>query len=258
MPIFRSGKFVTSAAVLLGGSVCASAASLAHPGPIVVQDGVYDNIVETSITDPLPMYGPPSAGLGNVMTFPMPSFVASASDNTSDLTAGALEFTFDADPGLFIGTLSVFESGAYDIVGGNGGAGGGSVSAAGALTVRYFDDLTQQFITLADPIHMVISPGGIHNPALSFPVNGSGSGSWLGAALINFADLGIKTTSVIVAMDNTLIASAAVGGTATISKDELTINTTFIPEPASLVLMGLGLVMVLKRDSHDGSPLANG
>jgi len=221
-----------------GGS--AQAVSLPHPGQVLVQDGVYDNVVETSITDALPMYGAPSAGAGNTMSLPMTSFTASAANNASDLTAGALEFTFDADPGKFISTMSIFESGVYDVT-------AGSVSVAGALTVRYFDDPTQQFVTLADPIHIVVSPGGLPAPAAGFPVDGSGTGSWLGAALIDLADLGIQTSSVIVAMDNTLAASALAGGTAMISKDELTINTTIIPEPASLALMGLGLAMIVKR-----------
>jgi len=237
---YKAGLCLIMAGVL-GISTSAQAASLAHPGAIVVMDGVYDNVVETSITDGLPLYGAPSAGAGNVMTFPMPSFTASASDDASDITAGAVEFTFDADPGELIATMSIFESGAYTVTD------GGSVSAAGTLTVRYFDDLTQQFITLADPIHMVVSPGGIPAPGVLFPVDGPGSGDWLGAALIDFAALGIETSSVIVAMDNTLIASATAGNSATISKDALTVNTTIIPEPASLMLMGLGLAMVAKR-----------
>ncbi len=241
MPMIISRQLVFTAAALLACVGVAQAASLPHPGPVVVQDGVYDNVVETSITDPLPMFGAPSAGVDNVMTFPMPSFIATASNNASDLSAGALEFTFDADPGKLISTVSIFESGGYGITGGAGG----SVSVAGALTVRYFDDLTQQFVTLADPIHIVVSPGGL--PGGAFPVDGTGTGTWLGAALIDLADLGIQTSSVIVAMDNTLAASALAGGTATISKDELTVNTTIIPEPASLVLMGLGLAMVVKR-----------
>jgi len=241
--MFKTGLYLMTVGVL-GVSASVQAASLAHPGPIAVQDGVYDNVVETSITDGLPMYGSPSAGAGNVMTLPMPSFTATASNDASDLTAAALEFTFDADPGKLIATLSIFESGAYSVTD------GGAVSAAGALTVRYFDDLTQQFITLADPIHMVVSPGGIPAPpgsGVMFPVDGPGSGTWLGAALIDFAALNIETSSVIVAMDNTLIASAGPNASASISKDALTLNTTLIPEPASLALMGLGLIMIAKR-----------
>ncbi len=231
-----------AAAACLGSFGQARAASQAYPGPIVTADGTYDNIVETSITaDPLPLFGAPVLGAGNVMTFPSPGFSASASDGSSDLTGGALAFTIDADPGLFINTVSIFESGAYDIVG------AGSVSATGALTVRYLDNLTQQLVTLVDPIHTVVSPGGV--PDGPFPVDGPGTGTWLGAALIDLGGLGIQTTHVIVALDNNLAASAPAGGTATISKDELTVNTTYIPEPASLALIAAGLLMVTGRRS---------
>lgn len=222
---------------LMGAASVASAASLPYPGPIVVQDGVYDNIVETSITDTPPLYGPPSAGAGNQMTFDMTGFTASASNNSSDITAGALEFTFDADPGQFIQTLSLFETGSYEIVG------DASVTAAGTLTLRYFDDLTQQFVTLADPIHMLVNSG---VPGTEFPVDTPDSGTWLGSALIDLNALGIQTSHVIIALDNNLIASADIEGSATISKDSLTINAT-IPEPASLVLMGLGVVMIVRK-----------
>lgn len=236
-----SWRFGTVAAAAMLYSVSAanvaSAASLAHPGPIVVQDGVYDNVVETSITDTPPLYGSPSAGIGNSMTFALPGFTASASNNNSDITAGALEFTFDANPGKFIQTLSLFETGTYQILG------DASVSAAGTLTLRYFDDLEQAFVTLAEPIQMVINSG---VPGTGFPVTDPGTGTWVGTALIDLNNLGIQTSHVIIAMDNSLIASADLGGSATISKDSLTINAT-VPEPASLVLMGLGTMMIARK-----------
>lgn len=213
----------------------ASAASLAYPGHVTVQDGAYDNIVETSITDTPPLYGQPVAGTGNQLVFPMPGFSVLASNNASDITSGALELTFDADPGKFIDSLTLNESGSYSILG------DASVTAAGTLTLRYFDDLTQQLVTLADPIAMTTDPVG------GFPVTAPGSGTWQGVAMIDLNALGIQTSHVILALDNTLIATAGPEGEATMTKDAFSLDANVTPEPASLALMAMGLALIAKK-----------
>ena len=228
-------------AIMAGMTLVSSSAwatSLPYPGAVVVQDGAYDNIVETSITDTPPLYGAPSAGAGNELVFPMPGFSASAANSSSDITSGALELTFDADPGKRIDTISLSEAGSYNIVGDAG------VTAAGTMTVRYFDELTQQLETIAAPILMMTDPVG------GFPVEGAGAGTWQGSSLIDLGALGIDTTHVILALDNSLIASAGPDASAQISKDAFAINVTTIPEPASLALMGLGAMLIAKKRSR--------
>jgi len=231
----RSRLGTIAAVGVLLGTTLTQAASLPYPGPIAVQHGIYDDIVETSITDTPPLFGPPATGTGNTLTFAMPGFTATAGSDSSDLTAGALELTFDADPGIFIGTVSIFESGNFAVTG------DGSVSLAGALTVRYLDELTGLIVTLADPIHTVVDPVG------DFPIIGTQAGDWVGAALIDLGALGIQTNHVIIAMDNNLAASAPLGGSATINKDSLTLNVLSVPEPASLALIAAGTLLIAWR-----------
>ena len=237
----RFGIQAFCAALVLSGAGYAQADSVTHFGPFAVQDGSYGNIVETSVTDPVPMYGTPVTGAGNALLFEMDSFSASALGPQVDVTSGALEMTFTSDPGMLVSTVSLFETGTIDIVN------MGQVIASGALTVRYFDTQTQQIETLSDEIDMLVE--GLY----SFPITGPGSGEWVGAALIDLMALGIQTEEVIIALDNNLMARACSCGSATIEKDSLTVNVTTessnIPEPASLALFAAGVAMIARRRS---------
>jgi len=233
-PSTLRNTFALTAGLLVSVSA-ASAASLNHPGPVVTADGAYSAIVESSITDTPPLYGAPTPGPGNKLTFDMPGFTASATNSGSDITAGALEFTFDADPGQTIQSISLMETGLYDILG------DADVTATGTLTVRYFDTLTQQIETLAEAIVMTTDPIG------GFPVSTPGQGTWAGNALIDLAQLGIVTDQITVALDNILIAGAGPEGTGTISKEQLMLDINTIPEPASLALMGMGLGLIIRK-----------
>ena len=226
-------------AAILFSAAPAWAASQAYPGQVIVQDGAYDSIVETSITDAVPLYGPPSAGPGNSLVFAPSTYSALAIGDMSDITAGALEFTFTADPGMTIASISLYESGTLQIIN------AGGVAAAGALTVRYFDEQTQQFVTLSDPIHMAVDYNGALG--MTFPIQTPGVGTWTGNALIDLQAMGIHTDLVIVALDNNLIAGACGCGSAEVTKDEVIVNATVIPEPASLALVATGLAMIVRK-----------
>jgi len=211
------------------------AASMSYPGPVHVAQGFYDNIEETSITDPVPLYGPPVVGVGNSITFSPTTFMASVSTHASDITSGALEFTFTADPGTYIQSLSLFETGTWSITGDAG------VTAGGGLIVTYFDELTQTFVSIGEPIHTTVPP------ADDFPLMGPGNGTWFGSALIDLEAMDIVTDHVIVTLDNNLIASSCGCGEATITKDSVTINVSVVPEPASLALMAAGTVLIVRK-----------
>ena len=163
-------------AVLAGCLVSAAstqAASYTHPGPFVTDGGVYSDITETSITDAVPLFGSPTIMPNNLLLFEMTNYNATANDNSSDVTHGTLEFTFESDPGEYIQTIILSESGTYSVVG------DGSASAAGTLTIQYYDDVAGEFVILADPIQMSLFP------ETSFPVENESDGTWAGVALID-------------------------------------------------------------------------
>lgn len=192
--------------------------------------GTLTDLVESSVTDPLPLFGSPLVG-GDSITFSTGPFAAAQAGVGSDITAGQLSFVIQADPGLFIESISLDEIGDFLMLGNTAG-----VTAGGTLVATVLDPLTGGFVS--SPISF----------DQAFPLAGTGSGIWSGEATVDLSHLNV--TSVRIDLDNILIASSdAPADAAFIDKKALTVSVDFseVPEPASLMLMGLGLVSVMRR-----------
>ncbi len=187
-------------------------------------------LTESSVTDPLPLFGTPIV-IGNSLSFSTGPFAAAQAGVGADITAGQLSFVIQADPGLFIESISLDEIGDYLMLGSTA-----VVTAGGTLVATILDPLLGGFVS--DPITF----------DQAFPLTGTGSGIWSGQALVDLSQF--NATRVRIDLDNILIASSDLPSHAAfIDKKALTVSVAFsqVPEPAALALMGLGMLAVLKR-----------
>ena len=192
--------------------------------------GTVTDLIESSATDPTPLYGDPII-VGDSLSFSTGPFAAAQAGVGSDITSGQLSFVIQADPGLFIESISLDEIGDYLLLGDTA-----EVTAGGTLVATVLDPLVGGFVS--DPIDI--------DPVM--PQTGTGSGIWSGASTVVLTQL--DATRVRIDLDNILIASAnEPADAAFIDKKALTVNVTFsdVPEPASLALMGLGLLALSRR-----------
>lgn len=192
--------------------------------------GQVTDLTESSVTDALPLFGDPIV-VGNSLSFSTGPFAAAQAGVGVDITAGQLSFVIQADPGLFIESISLDEIGDFLKLGGTA-----VVTAGGTLVATILDPLVGGFVS--DPITF----------DQAFPLAGTGSGIWSGEASINLVQYG--ATRVRIDLDNILIAASdAPSHAAFIDKKALTVNVAFsqVPEPAALALMGLGMLAVLRR-----------
>lgn len=224
-------RAVAAVLILILGS--AASAATVNYGDFIVSGGVYEDVTETSVTDPLPLYGPPITG-GSSLTFNTSQFASSATNGDADVTLGKLEFTLQADQGLHVEAISVEELGDLLLLGADS-----QVAISGTLTVRYFDSSTNSFVSLFDAFD--VTP--------TMPVTGADTNSavWQASASINLAQMGIQTDRVIVVLDNILATSAAPSGIAVIDKKAVTISAILAPEPGTLLLAACGTLMLARR-----------
>jgi hypothetical protein len=252
----RTTRFVSKASAaalglaLVGLCAAAQAASINYGnfGPVAL--GVsFLQVTESSGTDPVPLYGPPSP-FATGLDFDPIGFVATSANGGADITDGQLNLTVMGDVNLpnvvGISSISLFEAGDYTIA----GAGTAATSVfAGAIIRATITEIN------GAPVAPIVLPA----------VNGSFGDSLPGNVIVGPWSVGLLldvgaflpanqfATKVELAINNSLVATSEPGTVAFIAKKEFRLDIVpdpvdlTVPEPtgfvlASVVLCGLGLV----------------
>lgn len=107
------------ALLIFSSAAAARAASISYPNQGPVPPGyMFTDIAESSGTDALPLYGPPTAFPIGMTFTPTPGFSASSIGGGADLTDGQLNFTIMAGPNApGIPSVSISEAGRYTLTG---------------------------------------------------------------------------------------------------------------------------------------------
>jgi hypothetical protein len=223
-----SALALCSALVALFSNI-ASAASINYGNFNVPPSSMALNVTESSATDAVPIYGPPTP-FPTGLDFDPVNFVASASGGTADITDGQLNFTF-MSPGLL--SINLSEAGDYTLAG--VGTPATQVFAAASLRAT----ITQ--INGVDVAPIVVGPAnnsfgaGLPPAAVLQP--------WtLGVGLdLTGALGGGRATKVDIVINNQLLALSEPASVAFIAKKEFILDMEVIPEPATFALAGLAL-----------------
>jgi hypothetical protein len=240
--IFSKASAAALVLALMGVCAAAQAASINYGDFGPVAPGVsFLKVTESSGTDAVPLYGPPSA-YATGLDFDPTGFVATSANGGADITDGQLNFTAMANANVGIGSISVFEAGDYTIA----GAGNAATSVFAGAIIR--GTITEINGVAVAPIDLL-------------PVNVSFGDSLPGSVIVAPWSVGLTlnvggalpanqlATKVEVAINNSLVATSQPGSVAFIAKKEFRIDVVpgpVIPEPtslvlASMVLCGLGL-----------------
>jgi hypothetical protein len=244
---------------MIFGASSANAASMSYAGPLVGNTVIYSidpthSVTESSITDPLPLFGPPTLA-GDSLDFNPIGFGSFASNGSLDITDGQLTFMVTAKPGQAINNIQFDEAGAVSLL----GIGGAETSASDKLSV--FINITEVNGVGINSINLGPNdflPQPIFTPKGSFNLATDGNLNllpWSGKLDVTFQPFliahGFKATDVVtkisVNLDNQLMTTSKApsrdlaGTSALIDKKDFFIIRTNTPEPTSIVLALMGL-----------------
>jgi hypothetical protein len=191
----------------------------------------FSNIHESSGTDPVPLFGPPSQFPGG-LDFNPKNFVAYAHDGGTDMTDGQLSFT--ATSSNAIQSISLSEAGDYSLVG--DGTSATHVRAAGDVfvTVTAINGLAVAPIDLypsyaSAQFDLVDNPGIVQRWSLGAVVDIAGQ-----------LPAGQNATKINVVIDNKLTAVSELGTVGLIEKKDFIVRVdALVPEPSAALLAAL-------------------
>jgi hypothetical protein len=237
---YRCAMALLLAAIAVAANPVARAATINYGNFGPVPPGVsFLQVTESSGTDPVPLYGPPTP-FATGLDFDPAGFVASANGGGADITDGQLNFTVASPPNLGIGNISLFEGGDYTLVGAGTTA---SQVLAGAIITA----------TVTEINGLPVAPFNLlpQNASVGFNLvaNGGVVKPWsLGTGININLPQGQLATKVEIVIDNSLIALSEAGSIAFIAKKDFRIDVRpNVPEPATIALVGLGSVIPLLR-----------
>jgi hypothetical protein len=226
---FKASAVALSLAVVGLFSAAAQAASINYGNHGPVAGVSFLQVTESSGTDPVPLYGPPTAFAVGLDFNPV-GFAASSSGGGADITDGQLNYTMTNAAG--ISSISVFEAGDYTLA----GVGGAGTSVNAGAIIR---------ATVTEVNGVAVAPINL------LPVNASFSDALPGAAIVAPWSVGAtlnvglpggqRATRIDVAIDNSLVATSEASTAAFIAKKEFIVRGTVIPEPATFALAGMAL-----------------
>ena len=246
MRVNRFTSTICFAAMFLCAGV-ARAASISY-GNFVAPSGVaFNNVTESSSTDPVPLFGPPAA-FTTGLDFDPASFAASSTGGVGDITDGQLNFTafgITSPSVVAIEQVSVFESGDYSLVG--AGTAGTQVTAGVSLrvTVTAIDGVAVAPIALTPAnasvgFNLIANPGSVQPWSLAVGVNVASQLTSLGHAYTHGA------TAIEVVIDDNLVALSESASAAFLAKKEFQVRT-IVPEPGAAGVLAMGAMYALIR-----------
>jgi hypothetical protein len=244
---FKACAFALSLAVLglLTSAAHAALINYGNFGP--APPGVsFLQVTESSGSDPVPLYGAPTAFTTGLRFLPI-GFVATSSGGGADITDGQLNLTLQGNVNLpnavAINSVTVFEAGDYT----KAGTGTPATSLFAGAIIR---------ATVTEINGASVAPINLD------PVNGSVNFALPGAAVAEPWSLGVtidiaaqmaakgfgpaqRPTKVDLAINNSLVATSEANSVAFIAKKEFRVDVAgspyIVPEPGALSLAGLAL-----------------
>jgi hypothetical protein len=204
-------------------------------------------VTESSGTDAVPLYGPPSPFVTGLDFDPM-SFVASAAGGGADITDGQMNFTVAGqqvgNTVVGIGSISLFESGDFSLIGLGTPATQVVGGAIMAVKVTEIDGVAVAPITLSSAngavaFNLVANPGAVQPWSLGLLIDVDAQLTSLGVPFI------VGATKAEVVINNQLTAISEPASVAFIAKKDFVIGIVpevgIVPEPTTLAMVGLAL-----------------